>query len=392
MKKQSRTSRGSKQLTAIQTSRHFRVSHRKHSGRLLPRQHTSYPMLVMIVLCVGVLLGSWTKFVSAGSFVYPGPQQGSYDVTTRVPGPPPTIAASIDRPLDGDVFTDVPITVSGTCPTDTYVAILRNNTFSGVGFCQANNTYSVKTSLYTGINKLVAQVYSRTDVPGPASNMVSVTYSPPQPPPVVTPDTPPISTGDSGSKRPTTSNPTGTTPKQTSKTPARQTTPAPPANPFIIKTDFKYQGVYTGQPTDWQLSIEGGTAPYAMSVDWGDGTNSVESRKSSGAFALRHTFKQAGKYKGTYTATFTASDADGNKTYLQLVTVVNDPPHGVALGPTNTDSSGFGGSPAYLQKLLHYVWPGYGVVLLMLLSFWLGERREFRYLKPQLKKHRHRHA
>jgi hypothetical protein len=285
----------------------------------------------------------------------------------------------------------VPITITGTCPTDTYVSIMRNNTFSGVGFCQANNTYSVKTSLYKGINKLIAQVYSRTDVPGPPSNMVSVTYNPPQPPPVVTPDEPtPVATGDSSSKRPATSSPK----TNASKQPSRQATITPVTDPLIFKTEFKYQGVYTGQPTDWQLAIEGGSAPYAISVDWGDGTTSVESRREAGAFALRHKYKKAGKYRGTYTATFTASDADGNKTYLQLVTVVNDPPAGVAVGSTGNESSGFGlgGSPAYLQKILRYVWPGYGIVLLMLFSFWLGERRELRYLRPQLKKNRHRHA
>lgn len=380
MKTISRSKRAPKQLTAVQASRHLRMVHRQHSGHLVHRRHTSYPVLAMIVLCVGVLIFSWTRFVSADTFVYPGPIQSDYDVHVRVPGPPPTEPATIDSPLDGDVFTDLPITVKGTCPLNTYVSLMRNNVFSGAGICDADGKYSITTGLFKGVNQLIAQVYSPTDVPGPPSNTVMVTYNPPLPPPVVTPGQP-VPTGDSSSKKPS-----GSRPKASPVDNG-------PGTPLILKTDFKYQGVFVGAPTDWQLDVEGGTGPYAISVAWGDGTTSVISRSHAGAFALQHKYKKAGKYKGSYTAVFTVSDADGTQSYLQLITIVNNPPAGAgATNPSGGQGIVLNGSPAYLEKLVGYIWPGYGMVILMLTSFWLGERRELRHLQPYLSKNRHRNA
>jgi len=39
--------------------------------------------------------------------------------------------------------------------------------------------------------------------------------------------------------------------------------------------------------------------------------------------------------------------------------------------------------------MVSYVWSGYGVVILMLFSFWLGERRELGYVRIHIKRHRH---
>lgn len=343
MKTQSRPKRATKKLTAIQTSRHFRMSHRRHSGHILPRQHTSYPVLIMIVLCVGVLLFSWTRAVTADT----------YDVHTRVPGPAPTIAATIDNPLDGTVMTDTPVTVTGRCPINTYVSLTRNNVFSGVGICEGAGTYSIKTDLFRGTNQLKAQVYSQTDLPGPASNIVTVTYS-----------TKPLAV-----------------------------TQNVPANPLILKSEFKYQGVYSGESTTWHIEIAGGTAPYALSIDWGDGTTGVVSRAQAGGFSLEHIYKKAGAYKGSYTATFTASDAEGNTTYLQLLAIVNNPARGGVVGGNTSSGPALGnGTSAYLENIIRYVWPGYGITLLMLASFWLGERRELRYLQPKIKRSARRHA
>lgn len=381
MKKQSRSrscKTPPKKLTAIQTSRHLRVSHRKHSGHVLPRQNTSYPVLFMIVLCVGVLLLSWTRFVSAGPF--PGAQQDTYDVNLRVPGPPPTLPATITSPTVNTVFTEQPIYVTGNCPSDTYVSLSRNGVFSGVGICKIDGTFSVKTGLFVGSNTLLAQVYSRTDVAGPPSDPVTVMYSPPVPPP----NTPPAQIYG----------PAATSPKASSS--SKQTTSSAVqsgSGPLLFKSMFKYMGVYTGTPTNWELSLDGGTEPYAIHVEWGDGMTSVISRAHAGSFLLQHQYKQAGKYKGSYTANFSASDADGSMAYLQLITIVNDPPVAGA-GSTGSINGGFSidSSPAYIEKILQYVWPGYGIVSLMLLSFWLGERRELQLIRPHHAKNRHRHA
>ncbi len=371
MKKQSsRRQPSPRQLRAVQTSRHLRVTHHKHTGHRLPGRTTSYPLLAMIVLCVGVFLMSWTRFVTASD----------YQVNARVPGPAPTQAATIDNPIGGTHFTSQPIDVSGTCPSSTYVSLYRNGKFSGVALCQADNKYSLQTGLFVGNNELQVYVFSLTDVPGPVSNSVNVVYSLPlQPDPTPQPSQPgstaaPAPTSNSGSS-------------------ARGGTGQTPADPLVFKTDFKYTGQYTGKNNTWRLDISGGNPPYAISVDWGDGSTSLISRPSAGVFSVDHVYKAAGAYKGSYIVKFKASDASGAQAFLQLLTIVNDPPS--ATGVT-TKSDLFGGgsdsAPTYLQTILRYIWPGYGIVVLMLLSFWLGERREYRNLKPRLKKARHRHA
>ena len=357
----------------------------RHTGHRTHRRTTSYPMLAMIVLCVGVFLMSWTRFVTADSFVYPGPQQDSYDVHASVPGPAPTQAATIDTPLEGTDFTSLPIDVSGSCPVNTYVSLYRNGAFSGVALCQINGTYALQTGLFVGANKLEARVYSLTDVAGPLSNPVNVTYTPPKPP--TQPETPNPSTD---TKPSSSSTPSYTGSGQVSGGSGK--TVMTTTSPLIFKTSYNFTGTYVGEQTTWQLDLEGGEPPYAISVDWGDGTHSLISRPRAGVFSIDHTYKKAGGYKGSYTVKFSASDANGTQTYLQLITIVNNPPS--ATGITRRPSGGgFGfASPQYLQQLFHYVWPGYLIVVLMLLSFWLGERREYRYLKPHLKKSPIRHA
>ncbi|MDB5170586.1 MAG: hypothetical protein JWO35_280 [Candidatus Saccharibacteria bacterium] len=386
MKKKSHRQMTPKQLRAVQTSRYLRVTHHKHTGHRMHRRTTSYPMLAMIVLCVGVFLMSWTRFVTADTFVYPGPKQGGYTVNASVPGPAPTQAATIDTPNEDARFTTLPTGVSGTCPVNTYVTLYRNGAFSGVALCQTDGTYSLQTGLFVGANELQARVFSPTDVPGPMSSSVNVVYAPPAPPPDPTPtpgqaSNPNTSTPSSG---------TGTSSNQPSSGTASQ---AAPADPLMFKTSFNYRGQYTGTASTWQLDLSGGNPPYAISVDWGDGTTSLISRPRAGVFGIDHTYKAAGGYKGSYTVKFKASDADGTQTYIQLLAIVNDPPSGtgvtnkIDLLGGNTESA-----PAYVQKLLQYVWPSYGGVVLMLTSFWLGERHELKHLKPQRAKSRHRHA
>jgi len=335
-------------LHTVQSSRHLHVVAHKHTGHILPRRHTSYPTLIMLMLCVGVLLAGWTRVVTADPTY--GPASGSYTVNLSVPGPAPTQAATIDAISDKPagarvVVTAQPVKVSGSCPVNTYEKLFRNNVFSGVALCSAGGTYELQTGLFPGDNLLQVQDFSFTDVPGPLSNVVDVVYSPPTPiAPVVT---------SSGVL----------------------------AEPLVLKTDFKFQCYYHGESTPWAVDVEGGQPPYAIAVDWGDGSHDVISRLHAGTFNLAHTYKKAGAYKGSYPVIFSASDANDSKAYLQLLSIINNPPAGPAstkptLGATSS-------TPDWLKHVLRYIWPSYGIVLLMLTSFWLGERREFHLLRTR---------
>lgn len=328
----------------------------------------------MLLLIVGVFLVSWTRGVKADPLVT---RQGSYSLTVSVPGPPPSQAAIIDVPHEGQKFTSQPITVSGDCPVDTYEVLYRNGAFSGVALCDYTGHYSMTTGLFPGNNQLKVRDFSPTDVAGPWSNTVNVSYNPSQP---VTPP----STGEPGNN-PSTTNSGG---------------PKVYGEPLIFKTNFVYTGHYVGQATTWQLDIEGGEAPYAVSVDWGDGAQSLVSRSRAGNFTITHIYQKPGSgYRGSYVTKFTASDQNGNLGFLQLMAIVNNPPsstaHGHAgIGSTNgngqSGSSGGILTKSYLLTILKYVWSSYLFAVLLLLSFWLGERREYQRLKPLLKNQRKR--
>jgi len=128
---------------------------------------------VLLLLCIGVLLVGLT-FNAYGD---------SYDVTATILAPLPGAPATITSPSDQTHFTATPITVTGTCPQNTYVKLNRNNVFSGSAVCGVGQTtYQIQTDLSLGSNVLVPQVYNVTDQAGPASSPITVWYdNPPQP-------------------------------------------------------------------------------------------------------------------------------------------------------------------------------------------------------------------
>lgn len=317
-------------------------------------------MLVMIMLCVGALLSSWTQVVTADS--------ASYTVHASVPGPAPTVPATIDSPLSGVVFKNTPVTVTGTCPTGTYVEILRNNFSSGIALCSATGTYSLQIDLFNGVNLLLARDYSYTDQPGPDSGITTITYSPNNP-----------VTGGGGTVSPTPYSPTN----------PNNVVP----EPLVLKAHYTFVGYYIGQPATWDIHIEGGSPPYAMSVEWGDGTTQLYSIKESRDVSIQHVYKKTGGYHGSYPVKITATDADGDQTYLQLLVIISAKPKTVAAGSTIGGGGGIGQwlNEFNLGNTIGYIWSAYGLVFLMLLSFWLGERREYFVLQHR-RHHRGHHA
>jgi len=102
----------------------------------------------------------------------------NYTVTALVPAPALTEGAVVTHPNDGDTFTNGSITVTGTCPSDSYVTLSRNNVFSGVAWCMSAHAFTITTDLFSGENVLQAQDYNVTDSPGPTTPAVTVTYKP----------------------------------------------------------------------------------------------------------------------------------------------------------------------------------------------------------------------
>lgn len=242
-----------------------------------------YSIRVFFVL---ILLGFCTLpvCVTAATQV----QSGNVNVNGIVPGPPPTTPPTIDSPAQGQNFDTKNITVSGGCIVGLLVKVFDNNVFAGSTLCQAGGTWSLQIDLNIGRNDLIARQYDTLNQSSPDSDTVTVYYVPPS----ISPSIP----GDN-------TNP----PVQTAEFELR------------INYDYTVIGIFPGQQFRLPISFYGGTPPYAVSIDWGDGTTSLYSRSNSKEFISEHVYKEPG-YK---TLTIKVTDAEGNTAYLQFVLVVN---------------------------------------------------------------------
>jgi hypothetical protein len=255
-------------------------------------------------------------------------QSGSVGIEGTVPGPPPSRAATIDIPKNGQSFSTLPITVAGTCPPNTLVEIYKNNVFAGATDC-VRGSYTLQIDLFEGRNDLVAKVFDNLNQAGPVSATVTVTFSSK------------VATG--GSR-------------------------------LILTTQFAKRGADPGSILNWPITISGGTPPYAISVDWGDNTTlDLISRKIPGNLNISHTYKQAGIYK----VTIKASDANGNAAFLQLVAIANGP-------IKQTNAGGSDNALSIQTKVL--LWPILVLFCLMIAAFFIGKRHQLEAIQNRLRR------
>ena len=337
-----------------------------------------HPLSVMVILCVGVFLISWTFRVIADTIT----------ITATVPAPPLTQGAVITSPVDGAVFTNSPIQVSGTCPDNSYINLYKNGSFSGAAWCAPDNTFSITTDLFVGQNTLNAQDYNITDSPGPITPSIQVTY------------TPPTSSSGSGSSTTPSQNKTTSSKKSVTLQPSNQ--PITQAPPLYLASDFHFKSFAVNQKYNWGLDVEGGTPPYTVLIIWGDGQSSKMILKTYPPFTISHAYKKAGYYSILVKVT----DSKGNTSLMQLAALVRASkspdvftPGGIA-NSLSSGSSSSGISGNFLQAILNdspawlkFAWPSFIIVILMLFSFWLGERQEYHLLVPRKhQRSRTRHA
>ncbi len=255
---------------------------------------------------------------------------GSVGLQGTISAPPPTKGATISVPSNGAIFTTIPITVSGLCPTGLLVKVFANNIFVGSTQCQGGS-YSIQIDLFNGQNDLVARVYDALDQAGPDSNTVIVTFND-------------VHFAEFGTHVELTSN-------------------------------YAERGAPPGQEIDWPILLSGGTGPYAISVDWGDGgPTDLISQDSPGTINLKHVYKTAGAYKIIVKAT----DKNQGKAFLQLV--------GIATGATQSNAQG--GSGGAVIKTVVLWWPALAMLPLIFASFWVGQRHELYQLRKTLEKTR----
>jgi len=300
----------------------LKLSHHDHSGRLRPHEHTSYLLLCILLLIVGLALTSFTAYA-----ISPGPESSSLSLTGTVPGKPPTIAATIRSPTPQQHFATSPVTVSGSCPAKTLVEIFKNDIFAGSVICNDSGIYSLEIDLLIGQNVLVARVYDDLNQPGPDSNSVTIFYD------ALPSQADPLAALDFGGAQ------------------------------LLLNTDTVFRGVFPQQTMGVPIDIIGGVAPYAVNIEWGDSTNKVVPRSDTTQFTTTHAYSKP----GTYQISLQASDAMGHVGFLAVAVIVNGQP--AAAGSTSTPGTDT------TNKLLA-LWPLYAGSVSTVASFWLGERRE----------------
>ena len=265
---------------------------------------------------------------SVSALDHPGPQANSVSLSGTMPGPAPKIAATIVSPIEGQHIGTTPVTISGTCPSGTLVELYKNDIFAGSTVCNADGRYSLDVDLLIGKNTLVSRVYDNLNQPGPDSQPITVYYDalPPQSAALA-----PLNFGGA---------------------------------PLLLNTDAVYRGVFPGQALNIPIDILGGTPPYAVNIQWGDSTNKVIPRNDNITFTAGHTYRSP----GTYQITLQASDSQGRVAFLTVAAIVNGQR---SIAATNAAYN----NPSVVSKLL-ILWPLYTSLIAIVISFWLGERRE----------------
>lgn len=304
----------------------FKIAHHSHSMRLRPHEHTSYGPLLLLLLMVGVVLMIGT--VNAET-PYDGPEAESIGLSGTVPAKPPTVAAVITSPTNGQRFTTSPITVKGTCPATTLVQIYKNDIFAGSTPCEKNGTFQMEIDLLIGQNVLVARVYNELNEPGPDSNLVTVFYD------ALPPKASPLGRLNFGGTQ------------------------------MILVTDSVFRGAFPEKDMVVPLTIIGGVPPYAVNIQWGDSTNTVVPRGDNLTFKTAHVYKKPGVYQ----LVFQATDSQGRVAFLSVAAIVNGQPSAIPVA----------GSTAEEDKLM-LLWPFLAAAIAAVISFWLGERREKKIL------------
>jgi hypothetical protein len=285
-----------------------------------PKSHVILTIALVAVVFVG--LGS----AKLGALTLQS--SGSVGVEGKIPTNPPSAAPTISVPANGQTFNNLPITVSGLCTKGLLVEIFKNGVFAGSTQC-TSGSYTLQIDLFDGRNDLVARLYDSLNQAGPNSNTVRVIFV----------------------------SPNATTGPQ-----------------VLLTTSFAKRGATPGEELTWPLSVSGGTAPFAITVDWGDKSpTDIISRKSPGDFTVNHTYLQS----GVFNITIKASDINGNTAFLQLVGVGNGPiQQSTAQSSTN--------NPQTIRVIVW--WPFLITIILIIIAFWAGQKHQLETIRDRLRK------
>jgi hypothetical protein len=285
--------------------RHFRLVDNRHTGKLIHHRHTSHVALTGLLVLVGIFM-----YITAG-FARVQADAGTVSIGVIVPGPAPTVGATITTPKNGLTIVDQYVTqVTGTCAQGTFVAIQNNSELVGSTVCTAAGMFFVQVQLQLGVNVLSALNYDNLNQAGPVTALVSVTVN-------ASPQAQPLELATSSLPVILPANPSvipGVTPAETSScetlTEQALTTGGVPRVAVVCIPRFVQASTsYTLGITAW-----GGVPPYALDVNLGDKSdNTLLSLATPGSKALKFSYASA----GIYTITIKLKDREGKSAIVQ---------------------------------------------------------------------------
>lgn len=200
----------------------------------------------------------------------------SYDVSASVPFPPPTQAAIINPALNNLTVQNAAFLIAGTCQVLSPVSVVsvwRGSTNLGSQNC-TTGTFSMQIILAEGSNTLIVKTANVSNVYGPDSSPILVTLR--------------------FAQTPAASN---NTPGATNLSPADNAAfnngvtsglNIVPQEPFSVLPE--------GNLVTLSFHINGGSTPYTVELNWGDGTTESKVVDKPGLYAFTHRYRNTGNY------------------------------------------------------------------------------------------------
>lgn len=325
--------------------RPIHVSHRRHTGKRIAFHETSYALLFFLIVLSALSVFLIRHVVVSGQTVT---DSGSVTLSGVVPGPPPSIPATISSPTSNATVTSALVTVSGSCEHDYIVEVYRNAVLAGSVTCDSNGLYEIGVSLVPGSNVLLVRTTDIFNQYGPDSTTITVFYD-------------------------TTIEPT-VEPEPVAPNNQNSQTPVVNTSSVTIKSKNFFRVSQSTKTVVLTFRIQKGQAPYDVTVDWGDGETSKLTFSGGGDQRIKHTYKTSGQYEVKIAVT----DASGSSAIFQTVVVV-DGKTAVNLSATGnlTQRCQLDAVCIFQNQIVdgaNRVWPAFALVTIMTFSFWIGEK------------------
>ena len=234
-------------------------------------------------------------FITSNNTVKAQFSSGDVKVGLIVPGPAPKVGATIISPVDGTKITNKNTSeVSGTCEAGTFVVVKDNGSLVGSTSCTSAGIFILQIQLWSGNNTLSALNYDNLNQSGPETKSVNINVDVTQTTIIaqeavvpILPSNPSIIDGtilESGSsKAECDSYDTGTI----------ATGGEPHVSIVCVPRLFLPKVEQTLGILVW-----GGTPPYAVSVDLGDGSETnLLSVSNVGYIKENFSYSSSGSYK-----------------------------------------------------------------------------------------------